>query len=206
MVLGLGFFLKLSFDNNWIGDTGRILLGIAAGMALLGTGEYAQRRVPLWAQAVTAGGAAILYLSIYSAFALYQLIRPEAALLFLAVVVGLAGLLAIRYESIVIGFLGIIGAFIAPVLLGPELLDIRLALPYILSCRPWNSLGRNLQELALVGPNGMDRLLWPLCRRLGSVSWLRTDPDAGGSHRNVSNLRRSNHAVPHSVETRPGAA
>ena len=154
LVLGLGFFLKLSFDNNWIGDTGRIVLGIAAGMALLGTGEYAQRRVPLWAQAVTAGGAAILYLSIYSAFALYQLIRPDVALLFLAVVVGLAGLLAIRYDSIVIGFLGIIGAFIAPVLLGPELLDIRLALPYILIVDLgilWVATFRNWRWFVLMG-------------------------------------------------------
>lgn len=132
LVLGLGFFLKLSFDNNWIGDTGRIALGIVVGTALLATGEYAQRRVPFWAQAVTAGGAAILYLSIYSSYALYELIRPDAALMFLATVVGLAGLLAIRYGSMVIGILGVIGAFIAPVLLGPELPDIRLVLPYIL--------------------------------------------------------------------------
>ena len=154
LVLGLGFFLKLSFDNNWIGDTGRIVLGIAVGMALLGVGEYAQRRVPFWAQAVTAGGAAILYLSIYSAFALYQLIRPDAALVFLAVVVGLAGLLAIRYESIVIGILGIIGAFIAPVLLGPELPDIRLVLPYILVVDLgilWVATFRNWRLFILMG-------------------------------------------------------
>ena len=132
LALGIGFFLKLSFDNNWIGDTGRIILGIALGMALLGVGEFAQRRAPFWAQAVSAGAAAILYTSIYAAFALYQLIRPDAALLFLAVVVAMAGLLAVRYESIVIGFLGIIGAFVAPVLLGPDLPDIRLVLPYIL--------------------------------------------------------------------------
>ena len=154
LVLGLGFFLKLSFDNNWIGDTERILLGIAVGMALLGAGEYARRRVPFWSQAVTAGGAAILYLSIYAAFALYQLIRPDAAFLFLAVVVGMAGLLAIRYESIVIGILGIIGAFIAPVLLGPELPDIRLVMPYILVVDLgilWVATFRNWRWFILLG-------------------------------------------------------
>ncbi len=154
LVLGLGFFLKLSFDNNWIGDTGRIVLGIAVGLALLGVGEYAQRRVPFWAQAVTAGGAAILYLSLYSAFALYQLIRPDAALVFLAVVVGLAGLLAIRYDSVVIGILGIIGAFIAPVLLSPELPDIRLVLPYILIVDLgilWVATFRNWRLFILMG-------------------------------------------------------
>ena len=132
LVVGIGFFLKMAFDNNWIGDTGRIVLGVALGLALLGVGEYAQRRVPIWAQPVTAAGAVILYLSIYAAFGLYQLIRPDVALLFLALVVALAALLALRYESIIIALLGIIGAFLAPALLGADLPDVRLALAYIL--------------------------------------------------------------------------
>ena len=132
VVLGIGFFLKLAFDNNWINDTGRVILGAAVGLALLGGGEYAQRRVPRWAQPVTAGGAAILYLSIYAAFGLYDLIPPDMAFALLAVVVAVASLLALRYESIVIGLLGVIGAFISPVLLGPELSDLRLLGLYIL--------------------------------------------------------------------------
>lgn len=132
LVVGIGFFLKLAFDNNWIGDTGRIVLGVVLGLALLGVGEYAQRRVPVWAQPVTAAGAVILYLSIYAAFGLYELIRPDVALLFLALVVALAALLSLRYESIVIALLGIIGAFLAPALLGADLPDVRLALAYIL--------------------------------------------------------------------------
>ena len=132
LVVGIGFFLKLAFDNDWIGDTGRVVLGVVLGLALLGVGEYAQRRVPIWAQPVTAAGAVILYLSIYAAFGLYQLIRPDVALLFLALVVTLASLLALRYESIVIALLGIIGAFLAPALLGADLPDVRLALAYIL--------------------------------------------------------------------------
>ncbi len=131
LVLGIGFFLKLAFDNNWIGNTGRIALGIGLGIALLGVGEYAQRRIPVWAQPVTASGAAILYLSIYASFGLYQLLRPDAAFLFMALVVALAGLLALRYESMVIALLGVVGAFLAPVLLGPDLPDIRLLLVYI---------------------------------------------------------------------------
>ena len=132
LVVGIGFFLKMAFDNNWIGDTGRVVLGVALGLALLGVGEYSQRRVPIWAQPVTAAGTVILYLSIYAAFGLYQLIRPDVALLFLALVVALAALLALRYESIIIALLGIIGAFLAPALLGADLPDVRLALAYIL--------------------------------------------------------------------------
>ena len=52
--------------------------------------------------------------------------------MFLALVVAVAALLALRYESIVIALLGIIGAFLAPALLGADLPDVRLALAYIL--------------------------------------------------------------------------
>ena len=132
VVLGIGFFLKLAFDNNWISDTGRIILGIVVGLALLGAGEYAQRRVPRWAQPVTASGAAILYLSIYAAFGLYRLIPAELSFILLAVVVTAAVLLALRYESIVIALLGVVGAFVSPLLLGTDLPDERFVLAYIL--------------------------------------------------------------------------
>ncbi len=147
LALGIGFFLLLSFENEWIDERGRILLGIAAGAALLGVGEYMQRRVPTWSQAVTAGGAATLYISIYAAYALYEMVPPVVAFLALGVVVALAVALAVRYDSRVIGFLGILGAFIAPILpgterpilsgrelpilLAAELPDVRLILPYI---------------------------------------------------------------------------
>ncbi len=132
LVVGVGFFLKLAFDNNWIGDTGRVLLGVGLGVVLLGLGEFAQRRVPLWAQPVTASGAIVLYLSLYAAYGLYGLIPAEGAFLGVAAVVGAAGLLSLRYGSIVIAVLGIIGAFLSPVLLGRDLPDIRLVLVYIL--------------------------------------------------------------------------
>lgn len=132
LTIGAGFFLKLAFDNDWIGPIGRISLGIVIGIALLAAGEYSQRRVPLWAQPVTAGGIGILYLSIYAAFGLYELILPLPAFIFLALVVVLSVLLALRYESVVIALLGIVGAFLTPVLLGRDLPDPRLVLIYIL--------------------------------------------------------------------------
>ena len=157
VVLGIGFFLKLAFDNNWINDIGRIALGVVVGIGFLGVGEYAQRKVPRWAQAVTASGTAILYLTIYAAFGLYQLISPTAAFLLLAVVVTVAVLLALRYESLVIALLGLVGAFISPVLLGPDLPDERLALVYILIVDVGIlaiSTFRNWRWLTLVGLAG----------------------------------------------------
>ncbi|MBI2872077.1 MAG: DUF2339 domain-containing protein [Chloroflexi bacterium] len=121
LAIGMGFFLKLAFDNNWIGPAGRVILGIGVGVALLGGGEFTQRRYPRWSQAVTGGGIGILYLSIYAAFGFYKLVDPVLAFALLALVVVVSGLLALRYESLVIALLGIFGAFLTPVLLGRKL-------------------------------------------------------------------------------------
>ena len=130
VAIGMGFFLKLAIDNGWIGETGRILLGIGAGSAFIAAGWYAHSRYPLWAQPVTGAGLTILYLSIYASFALYDLIDVVPALLALALVVVLGVALALRYESLVIALLGIVSAFLAPVLLGvvlgPDLVEADL--------------------------------------------------------------------------------
>jgi len=118
VAIGVGFFLKLAIDNEWIGETGRILLGVGAGLAMIGAGWYVQPRYPLWAQPVTGGGLTILYLSIYAAFGLYDLIDVVPALLLMALVVVVGVALALRYGSLIIALLGIAGAFLAPVLLG----------------------------------------------------------------------------------------
>lgn len=118
LTIGIGFFMKLTIDNEWINETGQISIGIVAGIVLLFAGEYSRRKYPFWAQAVTGGGIAILYLAIYATFGFYEVIPPILGLIFLAAIVAMSGVLSIRYDSLVIALLGIFGAFLTPVLLG----------------------------------------------------------------------------------------
>ena len=131
VIIGVGFFLKLAFDNNWIGETGRVALGLVLGAALLGGGEFWQRKYPLWAQAVTGGGIAVLYLSIFAAFSLYELMPALAALGFSFLVTLTAAGLALRYESRAIAVLGILGGFATPLLLADRLPDQGALLAYV---------------------------------------------------------------------------
>jgi uncharacterized membrane protein len=132
LVIGVGFFLKLAFDNDWIGETGRVALGIAGGLAFLGAGEYWRRRYPIWSQPLTGGGIAVLYLSIFAAFSFYQLIPPMVALGLSFLITLTAAGLALRYESFTIAVLGIIGGFLTPLLLSEQLPDQRVLLAYVL--------------------------------------------------------------------------
>lgn len=36
LIIGLGFFLKYAFDNNWISETVRVLIGVSTGIISLG--------------------------------------------------------------------------------------------------------------------------------------------------------------------------
>ena len=118
LIIGAGFFLKFAFDNDWIGPTGRVILGIVGGLAMLVLGYYWRRRYPILTRVLSGGGIAILYLSIFASFATYDLIHIYAAVAFLLLVSVASAALALYYDSMALAIIGIIGAFFAPFILG----------------------------------------------------------------------------------------
>src|SRR5262245_17801755 len=44
IILGCLYFLKMAFDNRWIGDTGRVLIGSFSGLAFLYGGERFRKK------------------------------------------------------------------------------------------------------------------------------------------------------------------
>lgn len=118
VVIGVGFFLKLAFDNNWIGDVGRVALGTVGGLALLGGAEYLSKRYPVYSQTLSGGGVAILYLTIFAAFTFYGMIGvyPAVGLLLLVSVASAA--LALRHNAMALAVIAVLGAFSAPFVIG----------------------------------------------------------------------------------------
>ncbi len=116
--LAVSFFLKLAFDNQWIGPTGRVLLGGAAGCALLALAERLRLRgYQAYAYVLSGGGILILYLSVYASFSFYHLLGQPPAFALMAIVTATAVLLAARYDAYAIAVLGLIGGFMTPSLL-----------------------------------------------------------------------------------------
>ena len=118
LILGVGFFLKYAFDNDWLNETARVLLGGVAGLLLIGSGHRFHRcRLGVFAQGLTGAGAAILYLSIYAAYDFYHLIPQPVAFLLMALVTAAALLLSLYYDARAIALLGWAGGFLTPFLL-----------------------------------------------------------------------------------------
>ncbi len=116
LILGVAFFLKFAYDNNWPAPF--VIACVVFGLAMGAVGHYWRNKYRVFAQAITGGGIAILYVSVFAAFMAFGLIGTVPALLLvLAISVGSA-VLATKYDSMALAILGIVGAFIAPALVG----------------------------------------------------------------------------------------
>jgi uncharacterized membrane protein len=134
ILFATGFFLKYAFDNRWIGEVGRVAIGIMAGVFMTLSGfRYFRRGWKVFSQILTSGGVALLYLSTYAAFGYYQLIPQAAAFAFLALLIAEAAALALLYEAPAIATMALIGGFITPLLLHSDQDQHRSLFSYIIA-------------------------------------------------------------------------
>ncbi len=114
--IGVSFFLKYAFDNNLIGVTGRIILGLFAGIFLVVLGQYLRKKYTGYSDILMGGGIGILYLTIFAAFAFYSLISQPVALICLAIVTALSVVISVFDKAFTLAAIGIVGGFITPLL------------------------------------------------------------------------------------------
>lgn len=117
ILLGAGFAFKYAIDRGLIGPGARVIIGVLAGIAFILWGEWAYRRGwPLFAQAVSGGGIALVYLSLWAALQLYRLLPPGTTFILLMVVTAAGGALALVHDSLALAVLATFGGFLNPFL------------------------------------------------------------------------------------------
>ncbi len=124
-LIGVGFLVRVAVDRNWIALPIELrLIGVALfGLALLGLGWRLRSTRPGYALSLQGGGTSIVYLTIYAAFAFYDLLPPVLAFALLVIVTAAAGALAVFQNSRELAVLGIVGGFLAPVLASSDVGD-----------------------------------------------------------------------------------
>ncbi len=111
-------FAKYSIENGLIGPTLRIILLTLMGLgALVGSEFFMRPRFAVTANAVCGAGIAILYTAFYSAHGLYDLLPMGPTFGLMLLTTATAALLALRYDSIYIALLGLMGGFATPLAL-----------------------------------------------------------------------------------------
>ncbi len=134
LVTGIVFLVGYAIQHAWIGPGARIVLGLLCGGALVGGGhvvELKDTRLRLLARVLTGGGSALFYFSVFAAYGIYHLIGPVGAGLGLfASALAVVGL-AMAYRSQAVGVLGVLGAFITPLLIGGNMQAGAFPLVYV---------------------------------------------------------------------------
>lgn len=117
-ILGVGLFLKYSVDHNWIPVWLRVVMGLATGMAMLiGGVKMIHNKQKLFSESLFGGGIAVLYLSIFSGFALVDLLDMKYAFVGMFVITILAGVISVRFDAKSTAIFGLIGGFATPFLI-----------------------------------------------------------------------------------------
>lgn len=157
VLLGVGFFLQFAFEQNLISENARIALGVLAGLVMIGIGDYLRHKYENYGQILQGTGVGILYLSVFAAYAFYQMMGQPAAVVVMSAVSISGAFLAIRANSQALGGAAQFGAYITPFLLGmsgedPARLFIYIALVNVgvLLIAMWK-YWRNLTLGSLVG-------------------------------------------------------
>jgi uncharacterized membrane protein len=121
MLLGVSFFLKYAFDNAWINETARTVLGALAGIGLvIGGLRFATRGLDVFGQALMGAGFAVLYLVVYAALNFYAMIDRGSAFALMIVITVAAAVLADRQRAQSLAFIAVGGGLLTPALVGGD--------------------------------------------------------------------------------------
>lgn len=117
VLVGVAYFLKLAFDNHWIGETGRITIGLLAGSGLIVWSErFRSRGHKAFSYSLKALGIGTLYLSLWAAFQLYHLIPSAVAFVAMIIVTAATITFSLTQNSQLLAAFALIGGFSTPVL------------------------------------------------------------------------------------------
>ena len=133
LIIGVGFFLKYAFEQEWIGPAVQISLGFICGLGLLAFGNLCHRRNLRGLDVgVVAVGLGTLYLSSYSATQVHHLLPGSMALVLIFVTTAVGASLARLWTSQGLAILTFLGGYLAPLLFASGQIDPWLFLGYLL--------------------------------------------------------------------------
>jgi hypothetical protein len=133
LVVGIGFFLKYTIDKGILGPTARVVLTTIAGFGMLIAGtQLLGRRYHILGQGLMGGGFAALYFSVFAAHQFFSMIEATPAFILMACITALAGGVSVRFNSMLVAVLGIIGGYGTPLVLETQTVEFSALLGYML--------------------------------------------------------------------------
>lgn len=129
--MATGYLLKLSFERGWISPVMRCVGGAVLGAAVGAIGWRLHERYRTYGAALIGCGAGIIYLSVWAACRLYEVLPPTTGIVGLAMVSVALAVIAFAINVEALGITAALGAFMAPLLLGRNDANANLLLLYL---------------------------------------------------------------------------
>jgi uncharacterized membrane protein len=118
LLIGISYFLKFAFDNNWIGPAGRVTIGLLVGIAVIVWSErFRAKGYKAFSYSLKAVGIGALYLSVWAAFQVYSLIPSGAAFVMMLAVTAATAFMAWTQDAPLLAAFALTGGFTTPLLL-----------------------------------------------------------------------------------------
>jgi uncharacterized membrane protein len=120
ILLGLVFLFGIAIDRGWIDESMRTVLGFLGSTSLLLAGVWLYERKGRTEAALAAVASALsgLYVTLLVATQLYELVVAVAGLAGAGLVGIVGAAIAVRWKSTIVAGIGVLGALLAPVLVG----------------------------------------------------------------------------------------
>ena len=117
ILFAVSYFLKLAFDNDWIGRPGRVAIGILLGAAMLPWSHWlAGRGYSYFSEGIAALGEATLFVSVWAGCQYYTLYSREIGFAAMILITAVMAAVAIGRNSQRIAVMSLLGGLLAPIL------------------------------------------------------------------------------------------
>ena len=117
LFLGLSYLFKYSIEHDYISPEIRILGALLLGIGLLAAGWKLRFKRQIYALILQGGAIAVLYLTIFAAYKLYELVPALLTFVFLVVICSTTILFAILQRAMSLAIIACVGGYVTPILL-----------------------------------------------------------------------------------------
>jgi uncharacterized membrane protein len=118
LLIGISYFLKFAFDNNWIGPAGRVTIGLLAGIGMVVWSErFRSKGYLAFSYSLKAVGIGAMYLSLWAAFQVYALVPSGTAFVMMLAVTAATAAIAWAQDAQILAAFALTGGFSTPILL-----------------------------------------------------------------------------------------
>ncbi len=117
VLVAVSYFLKLAFDNNWIGPSGRVAIGIALGALMMPWSSWLLARgYSYFSEGIVALGEATLFVSVWAGCQYYHLYSTDVGFFGMILITAAMAAIALGRDSQRIAVLCLLGGYATPAL------------------------------------------------------------------------------------------